>query len=471
MVAPSDGRPVALYTRISQDRIGAGLGVDRQQDICEKWAANRGLVIGERFVDNDLSAYSGKPRPGYKAMLAGLRAGRFGGVLVYHTDRLHRHPRELEDYIDLTEAAGAPTYSATGGEVDLSTPGGRQMARVIGAMSRGESEHKAQRIRDKHEQSAKAGKWRGGGAAPFGYRPDPSAPGGLRIEPGEARLIRHGVEMLLRRKRSLVKIARVWAATEAGAGRVWNSTTVGQVFRSPRIAGLSVHNGVIVGKAMWPGILEEEAWRTLQAVLSAPSRRTSASTAGRHLMAGLIRCHCGAVMRTGTGPKYKDGTRRSQYKCTGDGCGKARIAGPIDDLVAEAVIERLSREDAADLLVPSVSADEMAAMKRERDGLRKQITDSLALFKARIIDADELTELRAELNQKLADIEGRLADPGRVDVLGELVEARDPREVWGRYTWRQRRRVVDVLLAVSVREIPKTAARRFDPNSVVLDWL
>jgi DNA invertase Pin-like site-specific DNA recombinase len=52
----------AIYCRISQDRAGAGLGVTRQED-CGAPCERRGWVVVEVYADNDVSAYSGKPRP------------------------------------------------------------------------------------------------------------------------------------------------------------------------------------------------------------------------------------------------------------------------------------------------------------------------------------------------------------------------------------------------------------------------
>ena len=36
-------------------------------------------------------------------MLEEIEAGLVEAVVVYHADRLHRHPRELEDFIDLCQ--------------------------------------------------------------------------------------------------------------------------------------------------------------------------------------------------------------------------------------------------------------------------------------------------------------------------------------------------------------------------------
>ncbi len=51
---------LAAYARISSDREGDGLGVERQLEDCERLAERRGWQIAERFVDDDVSAWSGK---------------------------------------------------------------------------------------------------------------------------------------------------------------------------------------------------------------------------------------------------------------------------------------------------------------------------------------------------------------------------------------------------------------------------
>src|SRR3954454_21458539 len=82
----------AIYCRISRDREGAGLGVQRQEDDCRALARQYGWTVSAVHTDNDLSAYSGKPRPGYRQLLDEMTAGQLGIVVAWHTDRLHRSP-------------------------------------------------------------------------------------------------------------------------------------------------------------------------------------------------------------------------------------------------------------------------------------------------------------------------------------------------------------------------------------------
>jgi site-specific DNA recombinase len=54
---------VAIYARISQDRAGEGLGVKRQLKDRRAEAERRGWTVFEEYIDDDISAYSGKDRP------------------------------------------------------------------------------------------------------------------------------------------------------------------------------------------------------------------------------------------------------------------------------------------------------------------------------------------------------------------------------------------------------------------------
>ena len=81
---------VAIYARISQDRASEGLGVQRQLKDCRAEAVRRGWTVADEYVDDDISAYTGKSRPNYRRMLDDLRDRRVDSVIVWHLDRLHR---------------------------------------------------------------------------------------------------------------------------------------------------------------------------------------------------------------------------------------------------------------------------------------------------------------------------------------------------------------------------------------------
>src|SRR5215213_9754666 len=158
------------YCRISADKTGAGLGVERQASDCRDLALKLRLGEPEVLTDNDLSAYSGKRRPGYQQLKQGLREGRWTALLVWHVDRLCRNVRDLEDIVDLVNGRIA-VHTVKGGEIDLETPEGRLQARMLGTLARYESEHRSDRVRRAIKQSADLGR-NHGGPRPYGWNPD-----------------------------------------------------------------------------------------------------------------------------------------------------------------------------------------------------------------------------------------------------------------------------------------------------------
>jgi hypothetical protein len=102
---------VAIYARISSDAEGTGLGVARQLEDCRKLAADRGWPVGAEYVDNDVSAFSGKPRREYARMLADLASGDRDAVIVYNLDPLY------------PETSGVPT---TGSHSPVAAPSSGQ---------------------------------------------------------------------------------------------------------------------------------------------------------------------------------------------------------------------------------------------------------------------------------------------------------------------------------------------------------
>ncbi|MCI0345339.1 MAG: recombinase family protein, partial [Chloroflexi bacterium] len=172
-------------------------------------------------------------------MLAAVEADEVDAIVAWHPDRLHRSPKELERFIDLVEATRTKVRTVTAGTYDLTTPSGRMQARIVGATARYESEHKSERLRSKHRELAQAGKVAGGGTRPFGYKPDR-----LRLDRGEAKLVREAVDRIVAGE-PLRSVVRDWTARDVRTvtGRPWAPHTFRRMVSSARIAGWREHHG------------------------------------------------------------------------------------------------------------------------------------------------------------------------------------------------------------------------------------
>jgi len=425
----------AIYVRISQDRAGAGLGVGRQADDCRALANRMGWDVIAVHVDNDASASTGKRRPAYESLLVDVDSGRVDVVVVWHTDRLHRSPIELERYIGICDPRGVATHSVQAGEQDLSTPSGRMVARMLGAAARYEVEHKAERTRRAQAQAAAAGKWLGGGR-PFGWRLLPG--GGAELDEVEADVVRDASRNLLAGL-SLGSMVEDLDARgiRTSTGRTWSYTSLRQVVSRARNAGLVELHGEIVAASQWPAILEEEVWRAVVSTLADPGRRRSQSNRVRWLLAGIARCVCGAPCRSGSVSGAHGRASRAVYRCRQGGPGHvARSAEPVDALVTEVILAMLSRPDAVDILTADSTAPDAQGLRTEAMALRQRLIDAADLWETGDLPTGDYRDRAERLRARLAVVEAGMAGSVRMAALAPLLTPGDKdsvRVAWGRY--------------------------------------
>lgn len=479
-----------IYVRISQDRTGAGLGVERQREDCEALAKRMGFEVVKVYPDNDISAFSGKKRPGYRRMLDDLDAGTATVVICWHTDRLHRSPTELEEYISLCERRGITTHTVQAGELDLATPSGRMVARMLGAVARQESEHKGERVARARLQKAQAGEW-AGGIRPFGW----GLPTGEtrkvidkvtgdeyevpvldydKAVPEEAGLVLQSCEDIV-----AGKSLRGWVQLLADKGVL---STMGNpigtiewrdILLRPRNAGIAVYKGKEIGRGKWDVIVPEPLHRAAVTVLEDPARRTTPGNQPKWLGSLLFECGKPACPCPGLMKVSRSGNKghRPAYRCQ---LGQVtRRADVLDDYVRDVVLERLSRPDAADLLLPTASDADVTQLQTEVVMLRQRLTDLSAFFGAGTIDAAQLAEGSKVANAQLSTALGRLAAAATKDPLVGLVGVPDPWAVWKGMDLEQRRTVLRALVTVRVKpgrrgRMPDGTYQ--DMESIEFDW-
>jgi site-specific DNA recombinase len=391
-------RAAAIYARISSDPGGLAAGVTRQIEDCRAFAERRCWLVADVYVDNDTSAYSGKKRREYERMLDDLASGIRDAVIVYHLDRLHRRPRELEDFLDLCDRTGIRDLACVTGEIDLGTHDGRFHARILGAVARKESDDKSRRLTRKHLELAQAGKVSGGGTRPYGYAKDR-----LAVVPDEAAVIKEMAERLLAGD-SLRSIAANLNDRDVPTvtGREWTTHSVRQLLYSARISGQREHDGQIIAKAAWPAIIKPAQTTRIRAMLNDPDRRTN-RVARKYLLAGLLRCgNCGATM---VSRPRTDG--RGRYVCSRDpgrnGCGGTFIlADEVDAFIAAAVVRRLDTPRlAASMRRRAADDPAMASVIQALDRDQQQLDELAASYGEKEISHREWLAARAPIQARI----------------------------------------------------------------------
>lgn len=430
-----------IYVRISSANDTDG--VERLVKDCQATAAHVGWhVPPERvFIDNDISAsrYTKKRRPAYDAVLDRISTGVTKRLITWHTDRMHRRPVELESFIDLVEEHGVEIMASKVGKIDLTTPSGRAMARVLGALAAFESEHKSDRIRSRHAEIAGEGGWHGG-IRPFGYRGGRAKDGNVHeIVESEAAEIRRIADAVIRGQslRSLA-IELNERGVKTVTGKTWSSAHLRSVLTRNRLAGLREHRGKIVAEAAWPAILDRPTFDALKTILEDPARNTGGG--GRRgrvptsLGTGIYVCGVCGEPRLRLGSNNR---RRSVYKCgnvamSNEAGHVARTADSLDAYVEGVLLEKLSEPGVIEAMCGVIDSDdeELAAMSREQATIRPRLKKATSLWTAGSIDDLQFEQISKELRDRNAEITTALTAASKRSPLDVLLGAENIEQMW-----------------------------------------
>jgi site-specific DNA recombinase len=449
---PSDGPTKAsIYVRISLDKTGEGLGVERQEMACRELCAARGWEVQEVFSDNDISATSGRRRPGFEALLASDPEV----IVVWHTDRLVRLSSDLERVIDLE----CNVHGVTAGHVDLSNPAGRAVAKTITAWAQYEGEQKALRQRAAGRQRASRGKswW---GSRPFGFEMD----GTLRES--EASALRQAYTGLL----AGTPVARLAKAlNDAGHvttfGRPWGPASLRPVLLNARNAGIRVYDGEEIGQGKWEAIVPEETWRAAVRLLKDPARyKGGKGPTPRNLLTGIATCgKCGGPIKANV--RYPLGDREPYriYACRTNHC----VSIPVDwtdDFVWFHVLQALPDPAFQAAWTLPVGDDEgsgdVAALKQAESTLRQRLAHAADDYADGNLTREQLARITERTRTRLEEVESQVAAMGGAydlsSLLGDIEYVAD---AVGRMTTEEQRALIGAVVR-TIQLMPRARGSR-----------
>ncbi|MGW1881281.1 recombinase family protein [Streptomyces sp. NPDC001970] len=291
---------VGIYVRISKDRKGQELGIQRQEQACRELCERLGWGVHKVYPENDVSASttSKRQRAVYSEMLRDARDGLIDGIVVYSIDRLTRRITELTSFLEEQKEHGF-AFATTEGE-DTSTANGRMILTIKGAVAQQETERMSERVNSSLLQRREKGKPHAGGPRVFGFEPGSNF---QRLVPEEVELIRRGYQMLMdQSQKTPGDVARMWneaGARTPGTQTVWTIQKVKRVYRSERVGGIVTYKGQDIGDSIYPHPLTREEWENVQAVLDGRATPAAQGSGKRkHLYSGFLKCGgCGSTMR------------------------------------------------------------------------------------------------------------------------------------------------------------------------------
>jgi site-specific DNA recombinase len=503
-IAPAE-RINVDYNRVSDDDRGAAEGVESQHDECEEFGEEIGRPLGAMYQDNSISAFTGRERPEFQRLLTDVARGLIAAVIIWHADRLTRDVQEALNIIKLFREYGVRLYSVQkGGEYNLNRASGRaDFIDDINAAQK-ESGHKGERIALARKRQARTG-LHGGGIRRFGWGVptgrvrskciNPKAPLDERVyvdvpvldmtkhRPDEAEEIRRWAEELLATKGNMAQLLAgirqrgVKTVSEADARVLkrggkqvdhggWDSKTIRRILTSPRVSGHLVYRGEIVKWNAYDPILEEETRQALITLLEDPARVTTPGNTPKWLISKSPVALCG-LCDAGGMVTVRYNSKGPVYRCNECHRGN-QLATLVDEYVARVAVQRLSRDDLADLIKPPRPEVDLAALRAEITELQRKKTEAALSYNRGGIDLQMLETIRADNDQQISERRSKIAEATAASPLAEFLETDTvaaAAALWETKSIGRRREIVRLLMDVTLL---KGDPYRLDPDTVLI---
>lgn len=334
----------AIYVRQS---VGHAEGITRSVKRCEALVKARGWTLVTTYEDDAVSASKSRAKTRWADMLADAKAGRFTHVVGVDMDRLVRRIEDLGELIALNLKV-----VTVDGEIDLSTADGEFRATMLTGISRFEVRRKAERqIRANADRVTRRG-LPVPGKRRYGFEP-----GNTVERPAEADLVRWAFGQVLA------------GASIFGIGKRLGKAPVRvrEILTNPSYAGYVMYQGSRFEAAPEVArIIDREDFEKVQAILSAPDRKTTPGNTIRYLASGIARCGvCGARM-------VKQGVN---YLCKGELSHPTIKASMLDEhLIGEAFTYLMSTTAEADPEGLAEAVGQVAELQRQRAAWQEQAT-------------------------------------------------------------------------------------------------
>jgi site-specific DNA recombinase len=381
---------VGIWIRVSTEDQARGESPKNHEARARMYAELKGWTVVETY---DLSGVSGKSvsdHPEAQRMFADVASGKIGGLIFSKLARLARNTRELLDFSDFFEKHSANLVSLEE-SLDTSTPAGRLLYTVIGALAQWEREEISARVAASIPIRARQGKSTGG-IGPFGYM---WQDGQLVPNPAEVPIVKRAFELYLELGRLKAVCAQLknegYRARKSDfkpqtLKRILTDTT----YKGLRRANYSKSKGnkkswVLKPEEDWvftevEPVVDKDIWETVNALIiqrAQPFQKTLPKKS-RFLFGGNLVCSCGTKMYV---HEYK-GMQMPRYRCRS--CHFKLNEDVLEDHFIEVLKTMIIRPE-------ELRAD------KDPDGTKKEKVDRLYLLKGELKKVEKKIDTLVDL--------------------------------------------------------------------------
>lgn len=413
-------------------------------------------LAGEYHDDSSASRYRTKERDHWARLLTDLEAGRLDILVLWKPARGSRDAIAWLQMLEGCRARGTRIHvMAHRRTYDLSIASDWESLAVEGIKSASYSDQLSEDVTRGVREAAIVGSPHGRVAFGYDRRYHPETNRPLREPNAHAVIVREIFERLDKQTPISVLMTDFRKrGLPSPSGKPWQRNTIRIIATNISYIGKRVHDGETYD-AQWPAIVDEGLFWRVQALLSAPGRKTTRPGAARYLLSYIATAPCGNLLRRNGGA---DGGP-DRYMCSEDGCVSIVLA-EADDVVETYILERLSRPDARKLFTRNDSEAEKASAEAAR--YRAQLEDARRSFEMPDgISADALARKERALLPLIESADRRSRPEGTAGALEALLSSDDVEQTWNGFSMAARRAVVSsvarVRLDLPTRRLPRLA--------------
>ena len=152
---------VAAYARVSTDKDDQANSLDNQRNYFTDYITqHEGWQLVNVFYDEGISGTQTKKRKGFMEMIAEAEAGEIDLIITKEVSRFARNTKDLLDLVEKLHIKEVEFVSKKEA-IDTTTPTGKFMLTIFGAVAELEREYILQRQREGIEIAKEQGKYKG----------------------------------------------------------------------------------------------------------------------------------------------------------------------------------------------------------------------------------------------------------------------------------------------------------------------
>jgi DNA invertase Pin-like site-specific DNA recombinase len=478
------------YLRVSADKSGT-LRSPQEQHADNAGAASReGWALGEPYRENgavSASRYGHKARHGFDALVTDLAADRFGAqvLMLWESSRGSRRVGEWATLLDHCQDHGVLIHVTSHHRTyDPARPRDRRTLMEDAVDAEYESGKVSERVTRAMAANAAAGEPHG--RVPYGFKREYDlTPAGKRILRGQFRdpAVAPVIEHIYDQIRELVSLRAIAATLNSegipapGGGR-WTPTAVRDLALNPAYAGQRIHvagrrsghdrtkDGTLV-KATWKGIVSEETFFAVRAILTDPRRRTSRPGRDKHLLSMIAICDvCDGPLSI----RYRRGS--GEYACRNSGHVHIPQA-ELDIYIEAAILSRFRGKDAYPAMTTHDRSPELQSARDEKAAIEAHYLSMKRQLRERRMTPEAFAEVEPGVLADLAKAQKRVreleAPPALQHLLGDPGESIDTR--WDALPMAARREVVRIVFErLSLKRAPSPGHRAHVGKRTDMVW-